>query len=140
MWTQRVARTSQNSMVSCFQLFLVVVIVIIVANTKTPTMHSGYIPDDHGLRSRCFMLMTLMSTLHNLSRSVGYALLAASGGISMMLSFAGGEILLFLAWKILREDFFYWFRVDGFLGILGSFLIRVLVKVIADFSGCLHFR
>ena len=31
----------------------------------------GYIPDDIGARGRCFMLMTLISSLHNLGRSVG---------------------------------------------------------------------
>ena len=100
----------------------------------------GYIPDDHGLRSRCFILMMMMSTLHNLSRSVGCALLAATGGATMMLSFVSLEIVLFLAWKLVQKDFLYWFKVDGFLGVIGSFLCRGFVKVIADFCGCLHFR
>ena len=100
----------------------------------------GYIPDDHRLRSRCFILMTVMSTCHNLSRSVGCALLAASGGATMVLSFVGGEVMVYVMWKVFRRDLLYWFKVDGFLGIFGSFLIRVLVKVIVDFSGCFHFR
>ena len=66
-----------------------------------PTFY-GYIPDDHGLRSRCFKLMTLMSALHNFSRSVGCALLAASGGNSLVLYVFGGEMMIYLAWKILR--------------------------------------
>ena len=87
------------------------------------------------------MLMTLMGALHNLSRSAGCALLlAASDGGGMALSFVVGEMALYLVWKVLRKDFMYWFRVGGFLGAFGSFLIRLLVKVIADFSGCLHFR
>jgi len=44
-----------------------------------PEMY-GYIPDYHELRGRCFTLMTLMSALHNLSRSLGCALLIVSGG------------------------------------------------------------
>jgi len=44
-----------------------------------PEMY-GYIPKNHGLRERCFRLMTLMSALHNLSRSLGCALLIVSGG------------------------------------------------------------
>ena len=106
---------------------------------KQPNFY-GFIPNDHGLRSRCFMLMTLMSACHNLSRSIGCALLAASGGATMVLSFVGGEVVVYLMWKALRRDLLYWFKVDGFLGIFGSFLIRVLVKVIVDFSGCFHFR
>ena len=104
-----------------------------------PTFY-GYIPDDHGLRSRCFTLMTMMSTCHNLSRSIGCALLAASGGTRRVLSFVGGEMILYLVWKVVRSDFMYWFRVDGFLGVIGSFINRVIAKVIADFSGCLHLR
>ena len=84
--------------------------------------------------------MTLISALHNLSRSLGCALFVTSSGKSMLVYFVGGEILLFLAWKLLRGDFLYWFRVEGVLGVFGSFLVRVLVKVIVDFSGCLHFR
>ena len=100
----------------------------------------GYIPDDHGTRSKCFRLMILMSALHNLSRSIGCALLALSGGGGMVLAFAGVEMFVFLAWKVARKDFLYWFRVEGLLGILGSFFFRVLAKVVVDFSGCLHFR
>ena len=100
----------------------------------------GFIPNDHGLRSRCFMLMTLMSACHNLSRSVGCALLAASGGKTMVLSFIGGEMMLYLVWKVFRRDFIAWFPVDGAFGALLSLVYRVIVKVIADFSGCLHFR
>ena len=86
------------------------------------------------------MMMTVMSTCHNLSRSVGCALLAASGGTTMVLSFFGGEMMLYLVWKVVRSDFIAWFPVDGPLGVVLSLLYRVVVKVIADFSGCLHFR
>ena len=135
----RVARINQNSTVSCFPLIFVVVLVVIVANTQALTLHAGYIPDNHGLRSRCFVLMTTMSTLHNLNRSIGCALLVASDE-TLLLSFAGGEMMLYLVWKVFRKDFMYWFRVEGFLGAIGSFLIRVIAKVIVDFSGCLQLR
>ena len=100
----------------------------------------GYIPDNNGLRRRCFMLMTMMSACHNLSRSFGCALLAASGGTTMVLSFVGGEMMLYLVWKVCRRDFMAWFPVEGALGALLSLVYRVVVKVIADFSGCLLFR
>ena len=84
--------------------------------------------------------MMLMGALHNLSRSIGYALLAVAGGTTMVLSFVVGEMMVYLLWKALRQDLLYWIKVDGLLGAFGSFLVRVLVKVIADFSGCLQFR
>ena len=100
----------------------------------------GYIPDDHSRRRMCFLAMTTISALHNLSRSVGYALLAKSGGTNLAALVIGGEILLFLLFKIIRRDFMYWPRVDGFLGITLSLLVRIIFKIIVDFSGCLQFR
>ena len=99
----------------------------------------GYIPDDHGLRSRCFILMTVMSTCHNLSRSVCCALLAVLGE-KMVLSLFGAEMLLYLVWKVVRSDFMAWFQVEGWFGVLLSLVYRIFVKVIVDYSGCLHFR
>ena len=57
-----------------------------------------------------------------------------------MLSFFGGEMLLYLVWKLVRSDFMAWFPVEGSLGLFLSLVYRVFVKVIVDFSGCLHFR
>ena len=58
----------------------------------------------------------------------------------MVLSFVGGEMLLYLAWKLLRGDIMYWFRAEGALGVAISFQARVLAKVIVDFSGCFQLR
>jgi len=96
----------------------------------------GYIPNDNSLRGKCFVLMTLMSSLHNLSRSLGCALLAISDA-SKALLFIGGEIGFYLIFKILRQDIHYW--VPG-LPLIVSFLHRIVAKVIVDFTGCLHYR
>jgi len=77
-----------------------------------------------------------MSALHNLSRSLGCALLAFSDA-EMALLFIGGEIGLYLVFKILRQDFHYW--APG-TPLVVSFIVRILAKVIVDFTGCLHFR
>jgi len=96
----------------------------------------GYIPNDNSLRGRCFILMTLMSSLHNLSRSLGCALLAFSDAEKALL-FIGGEIGFFLVFKIFRSDFHYW--IPG-APLIASFIQRIVSKVIADFTGCLHYR
>ena len=107
---------------------------------KSPDFY-GYIPDDHASRGQCFILMTIMSALHNLSRSIGCALLAASSSEKTNLFyFVGGETLVYLVWKIFRRDFFYWVRIEGPLAFLLAFLERILVKIIVDFSGCLQMR
>jgi len=101
----------------------------------------GYIPDDNSLRGRVFLLMMLSSCVHNLSRSISCALLAASeGGQSLLVYFIGGEMVLYVTGKILRSDFFWWPRVQGFLATPVSLTGRVLVKIIADYTGCLHLR
>jgi len=53
------------------------------------------------------MLMTLISTLHNLSRSVECALLVVAGGKELAIAFLGGEMCLFLIFKIVRRDVWY---------------------------------
>jgi len=55
----------------------------------------------------------------------------------MALIFIGGEIGLYLVFKILRQDFHYW--VPGF-PLIATFLHRIAVKIIVDFTGCLHCR
>ena len=86
------------------------------------------------------MLMTLISALHNLSRSVGCALLAAAGNKGLILYFVGGEMLFYLACKLARGDFIYWVRVGGLLGNITACVERICVKIIVDFTGCLHMR
>ena len=84
--------------------------------------------------------MTMISSLHNLSRSLGCALLAITEK-RLVWYFIGGEVLIYLMWKIIRGDFLYWIRFDGgFLAIALSLFDRVLHKIIMDFSGCLHLR
>jgi len=107
-----------------------------VPHRKNQPKFYGYIPNEDSLRGRCFVLMTLVSSLHNLSRSLGCALLAFSDAEKALL-FIGGEMGLYLVFKTLRQDFHWWVPS---LPFIGSFFARVVVKVVADFTGCLHFR
>ena len=107
-----------------------------VPHRKAQPNFYGYIPDEHEPRGKCFTLMTLMSALHNLSRSFGYAILTISDA-SKALLFIGGEIGFYLLFKILRRDFHHW--IPGFPWFF-SLIHRIIVKVIADFTGCLHLR
>ena len=70
---------------------------------------------------------------------MGCALLAAVNS-TLLVYFVGGELILYLAFKMARSDFYYFLRLEGPFGFFASFLTRVIVKVIVDFSGCLHFR
>ena len=97
----------------------------------TQPLFYGYIKD--GRRGRTFLLMTMISTLHNLSRSLGYAILAVVD-LNLALRFFVGEVGAYLLYKLLRRDFYYWVRLEGILIVLMAFFERTLVKVITDFT------
>ena len=60
--------------------------------------------------------------------------------VTLALKFFAAEVGVFLVYKILRGDFYWWIRVEGVLSVILSLLVRVIVKVITDFTGCVHFR
>jgi len=67
---------------------------------------------------------------------LGCALLALSDAKTALL-FIGGEIGLYLVFKILRQDFHFW--IPG-MPLIASLFERFFCKVVVDFTGCLHFR
>jgi len=56
------------------------------------------------------------------------------------LLYMAGDMTLYLLQKVARGDFHYWAPVDGALGLYCSFQMRVIVKVLSDFTGVVHFR
>ena len=84
--------------------------------------------------------MTLVCALHNLSRSLGVALLAASLHKTATVAILAGELVIFLIYKIARGNLHYWPRFDGLLGFGASVVARFIVKVMTDFTGCIHMR
>ena len=99
---------------------------------KQPLFY-GYIKNGSEQRGQTFLLMTMISTLHNLSRSLGYAILAVVD-VNLALRFFVGEVGVYLLYKLLRRDFYWWIRVDGALSVIVAFIVRALVKVITDFT------
>jgi len=75
-----------------------------VVGRRAQPLFYGHISDDNWLRGHCFVLMTIISALHNVSRSLGVALLAASSNNRFVVYFVGGEIALFLMVKCARGD------------------------------------
>ena len=47
---------------------------------------------------------------------------------------------LYLAQKAIRNDLWYWVPINGAAGMAVSLLARLLVKVITDYTGVVHFR
>ena len=100
----------------------------------------GYIPDDNDKRRRVFLLMMGISTLHNLNRSVGCAMLALTKTGNLLVFFLVGEMGLYLFFKVVRDEFFYFVEIGGPIKFVVALVERVLGKIIVDFSGCLHMR
>ena len=90
------------------------------------------IPDDNGARGRSFFLMTAISALHNISRSVGCAMMMTGDSI-LLLWLIGGELTVHFIVKILRGDFLCFIPIDGAFGYIVSFVVHLTTKVIADF-------
>ena len=99
----------------------------------TQPLFYGYIKNGSEQRGRTFLLMTLVSSLHSLSRSLGYAILAVVD-LNLALKFFVGEVGAYLLYKLLRRDFYYWLRLEGVLSVIISLLERTVVKVIVDFT------
>ena len=74
----------------------------VMRRKKQPQFY-GLIPDDHGLRGRCFMLMILISALHNINRSIGCVLLFMLSGRLSLYSVIG-ECSIFMLVKVIRGD------------------------------------
>jgi len=55
-------------------------------------------------------------------------------------AYMGLDIALYLAIKVMRSDFYYWIPASPLLEVLISVFLRVVVKIIADFTSIVHFR
>jgi len=70
-----------------------------------------------------------------------HSIIKRPGRSSLRRRFFVGELTIYLLFKLIRGDFFYWIRLDGkLLPVAVAALNRITVKIIVDFSGCLHFR
>ena len=49
-----------------------------------------------------------------------------------------GDMALCLLQKVQRGDFLYWTPIDGVAGLFVSFIVRVMVKIIIDFTGLIQ--
>ena len=70
---------------------------------------------------------------------LGVALLATFGA-SYVLAFLGGDMMFFFVFKWIRSDLRYWVKLDGALGWIGKFAVRIFVKTLTDFSSNVQLR
>jgi len=106
-----------------------------VANRKKNPEFYGYVKDTNLERSSTFVVMILLAAFHNLSRTIGTALLFAVSG-STTFVFLGAEMVVYLGVKVLMNDFVMWIPgLEGVLKNIVAFIVQTIVKVVVDFTG-----
>ena len=103
-------------------------------------MFYGYVKDSNTERAVTFLLMIMLASLHNLSRTVGTALmLVASPRLTLGLII--GEMFFYHLYKLARRDYVLWVvGVEGALKYLMAFILLTVTKVLVDFTGIVHAR
>ena len=96
----------------------------------------GYIPNNARTRAALFVVLMSISALMLLTRALVIALLAlASWNGTAAKIYIAADLCLYLLYKIIRGDFYYWVQCNGCLEeICVSIFGRVIVKVITDFT------
>ncbi len=70
-----------------------------------------------------------------MGRSITIALLVQIGGKGLAIMMLSCEMGVYLLFKVVRRDFRYWMPLPRGTSLLVSLLMRVTVKVLADFTG-----
>jgi hypothetical protein len=99
----------------------------------------GYIPAKASKRTAVFVSMMLFTAGMLLIRCTTIVLLGLIGG-SWAFLYIGADLGLYLLVKILRGDFWYWLPFGGNIEIVSSIIMRVVVKIVVDFTSIAHFR
>ena len=93
---------------------------------ETPEFY-GYIPATG--RGLIFFLMMVNSTAQFLAKIMSIALLGAVSK-TWVFGYIVGDIVLFLLYTLVRNDFFYYFPFQSYIGSIGSsLLLRIADKV-----------
>ena len=99
----------------------------------------GYVPDHAKKRTIIFFCMFFNSTLMLLIRGVSAALLMNIKREYWGMYWAG-DMFVYLGQKVIRNDMWYWVPLEGWVGVIMSVLIRIVIKIITDFTGVIQFR
>jgi hypothetical protein len=109
-----------------------------VRRMEAPNFY-GYIPDEGQTRTVLYIIMAANSSLLLLVRCFSAAMMLFANKFYLMY-YVAGDMLFFLIYKSARNDLRYWMPVYGVAGAVSSLLSRIVVKLIADFTGVIHFR
>ena len=96
----------------------------------------GYFPDAPRRRAVAFVCLATCSFILVLAKVSAMALLTLAYW-QCVLGYLLADLGVFLVCKGLRGDFYFW--IPGY-GPLLSVLARIVVKLLVDYTGCIHFR
>jgi hypothetical protein len=99
----------------------------------------GYVPANSTKRSITFVTMMFFSAGMLVIRCMTIVVLGLLGGKWVSL-YVGADLCIYLLLKMLRGDFWYWAPVGGNAEIFVSTVLRVLIKVVTDFTSIVQFR
>jgi hypothetical protein len=102
----------------------------------------GYVPDSMRGRSFILVAMMMMSSSQLLARALAYSLIAVRFGNKYAILAVVLEVCVFFLYKLARRDFYYHnlAKVKGVMRVVTSFYVRLLGKIIADFTSFMHAR
>ncbi len=93
----------------------------------------GFVPDKSSGRIFIFILLIVIHATQTTCKILALGLLAHANPF-WLVGYVAADWVLYLTYKVLRRDVVYW--VPGF-GFFSSLIIRILVKVLVDFTGCI---
>ena len=99
----------------------------------------GYVPNNNGGRNYVFITMFLFTVSHIAVRILGVVLLAVISS-TWIATVLGSDLLFFFVFKILRDDFRYWLKLDGALSWIVSFFFRFFTKLLLEFTTLVQLR
>ena len=99
----------------------------------------GYIPDKTSRRAIVFLCLFLNSSIMLMIRSLGAAALMTVN-YTYFVYYMIIDMVVYLSYKFVRNDLYYWVPLQGFPGVLMSLTCRVAVKFITDFTSSAHYR
>jgi len=99
----------------------------------------GFVPLVGVRRKLLQVSMMTMSFSHLLTKCMTYSMLWRAGKEVFLLIF-GVDLLLYILYKFLRQDLSYFLRLDGKLRFFMSLFMRLVSKIVNDFTAMPHLR
>ena len=85
-------------------------------------------------------VMLMLSCCQLLSRAFGYALIEEASSKRYVASLIFGELCLYLLYKVVRGDFYYWWNSKGMFRFLLPLIARVSIKILSNFTAMIQLR